>query len=286
MSKPADNPWSWPVRKWHCASGDLAFVDSGGDGCPLLLVHGLPTAKELWFPLIPWLLASDPTLRIIAVDLLGYGASEKPCPGVRHREQAAALDGLRRQLKIPRLTLVAHDLGASVAIDVLGAYAEGIERLVLVSPPVYPDFREPPVVKLLRIPGLGRGLLRIATPLLFDLAIGRGLSHPARLTPRLRRAMLRPYRDSNGRSALHQNLNWGRPAQVFAGYPAIMHNIAVPTLLIQGCDDPYIPIAQVARLHQHIAGSKLLLIADGAHFLPIDTPRAIATALLDFIDRE
>ncbi len=285
MSNPARDPWSWPVCRWSSPSGDLAFVDGGGEGSPLLLVHGLPTAKELWFPVIPWLLAGDPTLRIIAVDLLGYGASEKPSSGVQHRNQAAALDGLRRHLGIPRLTLVAHDLGASVAIDVLGAYAEGIERLVLISPPVYPDFREPPVIKLLRIPGLGRGLLRIATKLLFKLAIGRGLSHPAQLTRRLQRAMLRPYRDSEGRSALRRNLSWGRPAQVFAAYPTIMHRIAIPTLIIQGCDDPYIPIAQVARLHRHIAGSKLLLIADGAHFLPIDTPRAIAIALLDFIDK-
>ncbi len=284
MSNHSIDPWSWPVRRWSSPFGSLAYVDSGGDGSPLLLVHGLPTAKELWYPLIPLLLASDPTLRIIAVDLLGYGASEKPTGGVHHREQAAVLDGLRRHLEIPRLSLVAHDLGASVAIDVLGAYAEGIERLVLMSPPVYPDFREPPVVKLLRIPGLGRGLLRIATPLLFAVAIGRGLSHPARLTRRLRRSMLRPYRGPAGRSALRRNLHWGRPADVFADYPAIMHKIALSTLIIQGCADPYIPIAQVARLHRHIRGSKLLLIADGAHFLPIDTPRAIAAALLDFID--
>jgi pimeloyl-ACP methyl ester carboxylesterase len=276
------DPWSWPVRACASPRGELAFVDSGGDGPALLLVHGLPTAKELWFPVIPHLLAADPSLRILAVDLLGYGASAKPRAAVHHREQAAALDTLRRHLEIDRLTLVAHDLGASVAIDVMGSYAAGVERLVLLSPPVYPDFREPPVVKLLRVPGLGHALLAAGTSLLFTAAMTTGLRHPERLTPRLHRAMVEPYRGAAGKGALRRNLWWGRPTEVFAGYPATIRSITAPTLVIQGCADPYIPIAQVERLHRDIADARLRMIADGAHFLPIDAPQAVADALADF----
>ncbi|MEZ4380420.1 MAG: alpha/beta hydrolase [Nannocystaceae bacterium] len=282
MPVDRSDPWSWPLRTCASARGELAFVDSGGDGPALLLVHGLPTAKELWFPVIPRLVAADPSLRIVAVDLLGYGASAKPTAAVHHREQAAALDALRRHLALDRLTLVAHDLGASVAIDVMASYAAGVERLVLMSPPVYPDFREPPVVKLLRLPGLGHALLAAGTPLLFTAAMHRGLRHRERLTPRLHRAMVEPYRGRAGRAALRRNLWWGRPAEVFAAYPATIRSIAAPTLVLQGCADPYIPIAQVERLRRDVAGARLGMIADGAHFLPIDAPDAVAGALLDF----
>ena len=283
VSPSPRDPWTWPIRSCPTAHGELAYVDSGGNGAPILLVHGLPTAKELWYPVIPRLLAGDPSLRIIAVDLLGYGASAKPSARVHHREQAAALDALRRHLGRPQLTLVAHDLGASVAIDVMAAYPEGVSRLVLISPPVYPDFREPAVVKLLRVPGLGQGLLAVGTSLIFTAAMHRGLSHPQRLTPRLRRAMLSPYRDPDGKAALRRNLWWGRPSEVFAEYPRTIRTIEAPTLIIQGCADPYIPIAQVARLHRDIIGSQLRMIADGAHFLPIDTPAEVASTLLNFL---
>lgn len=283
MSVSPRDPWTWPIHRCPTAHGSLAYVDSGGDGAPLLLVHGLPTAKELWYPVIPRLLAGDPSLRIIAVDLLGYGASAKPSARVHHREQAAALDALRRHLGLPQLTLIAHDLGASVAIDVMGAYAEGVSRLVLMSPPVYPDFREPAIVKLLRIPGLGQTLLAVGTPLLFTAAMHRGLSHPQRLSPRLFRAMVSPYQGLGGRAALRRNLWWGRPSEVFTEYPRTIRTIQRPTLIIHGCADPYIPIAQVARLHRDIIGSTLRLIADAAHFLPIDAPAEVAASLLEFL---
>jgi len=277
------DPWTWPVRACPTAHGELAYVDSGGNGAPVLFVHGLPTGKELWYPVIPRLLAGDPSLRIIAVDLLGYGASAKPTMRIHHREQAAAIDALRDHLGLSQLTLVAHDLGASVAIDVMGAYPERVSRLALMSPPVYPDFREPAIVKLLRIPGLGQGLLRIGTSLLFTAALHRGLSHPERLTPRLCRAMVAPYRGPHGKAALRRNLWWGRPCEVFAEYPQTIRTIEAPTLIIQGCVDPYIPSTQAARLHRDIVGSQLHLIADGAHFLPIDTPAEVAATLLKFL---
>jgi len=278
----ARDPWSWPVRTCPTSLGELAYVDSGGDGAPVLLVHGLPTAKELWYPMIPGLLRGDPTLRIIAADLLGYGGSAKPRRRIPHPGQARALDELRRHLGLPRITLVAHDLGASVAIDVMGAYGPTIERLVLMSPPVYPDFREPPVVKLLRIPGLGQALLAAATPLLFWAAMTKGLAHPERLTSPLRRAFVRPYEGAAGKAALRRNLWWGRPREMFAEYPRIIRTIAAPALIIQGCADPYIPMEQVVRLRRDLRGAQLKLIADGAHFLPIDAPEEIAAALLSF----
>lgn len=278
MSVDPRDPWSWPVHTFESPLGPIAYVDSGGEGSPLLLVHGLPTAKELWFPLIPHL---PPGLRIVALDLLNYGASGKPRRQVHHREQAAIVDALRRHLGLGEVTLIAHDLGASVAIDVMGAHPEGVARLILMSPPVYPEFREPPVVKLLRLPGLGHGLLALATPLLFRAAMGRGLVHRARLTPRIRRAMIDPYRGDKG--ALRRNLWWGRPAEVFAAYPEIIRRIAVPTMIIQGCADPYIPHAQVQRLHQDVAGATVRMIADGAHFLPIDAPEEVAAAIVEHL---
>ncbi len=80
-----------------------------------------------------------------------------------------------------------------------------------------------------------------------------------------------------------RNLRWGRPFRVFRDYPQIIQSITAPTLIIQGRHDPYIPANQVERMHRMIAGSKLVYIEDGSHFLPIDTPEVVAKEVQDFI---
>ena len=69
-----------------------------------------------------------------------------------HKQRADVLDELRSHLKLETFILVAHDLGASVAMDYMGKYGQHVAQLVLMSPPVYPDFQEPRVVKMVRTP--------------------------------------------------------------------------------------------------------------------------------------
>jgi len=281
MSPLALDPWSWIPRRCPTPQGELCYVDSGGDGAPAIFLHGLPTAKELWFPTLA---AIGPQIRAIVPDLLGYGGSERPTRRVHHREQAAAIDALRAHLGLSRVHLIAHDLGASVAIDVLRDYAAAIDRLILISAPVYPDFREPAIVRLLRLPLLGPALLSIGTGLLFQVALRRGQHDPSRLSPRLRAAMVAPYAGAAGRRALRKNLWWGRPAEVFADYPAILRHITAPTLVLHGCDDPYIPIEHARRLAA-LKNFRLTMIPAGSHFLPIDAPEPLAEAILQHLRR-
>ncbi len=279
MTSPWD-PWSWPLRTHRGPHGDLAYVESGGEGPPALFVHGLPTAKELWFPVLA---ALGPRVRAIVPDLIGYGASEKPDRGLHHREQAAALDALRAHLGLDRLALIAHDLGASVAVDYMRDHAAAVDRLCLMSPPIYPDFREPPVVRLLRRPLVGPALLSVGTSSLFTLAMRRGLAHPERLTARLHRAMVAPYAGRGGRRALRRNLWWGRPAEVFADYPAILRGITAPTLVLHGLEDPYIPVEHARRVARDVAGARVIVLDRASHFLPIDAPDEVAAALADHL---
>lgn len=281
MNPIAHDPWSWPPRRCPTPQGELCYVDSGGDGTPALFLHGLPTAKELWFPTLT---ALGPQVRAIVPDLLGYGGSERPARRVHHRDQAAALDALRAHLGLPRVDLVAHDLGASVAVDVMRDYAATIDRLALISAPVYPDFREPAIVRLIRLPLLGPALLALGTGLLFQIALRRGLHDPSRLSPRLRAAMVGPYAGAAGKRALRKNLWWGRPAEVFCDYPAILRGLTAPTLIIHGCDDPYIPIEHARRLGA-LPSARLAMIPAGAHFLPIDAPEQLAELLRQHLRR-
>ena len=251
-------------------------------------MHGLPTAKELFAPLQSFL---DPSLRLIAFDLNDYGQSDKLShirtkmlgAGMSHQQRADVLDELRAHLNLTSFILVTHDLGSSVGVDYMGKYAQYVDKFIISSPPVYPDFVEPPIVKLLRIPYLGELLVRLGKDQLFGIGIRQGLVHKDRFSTELQMAFAAPFSGPEGWAALLRNLRWGRPNAFFTNYPHIIQSINAPTLIIQGRYDPYIPHDQVLRLHHNIPNSKLLFIEDGAHFLPIDTPKQMASAINAFV---
>ncbi len=265
---------------FNSSHGRIQFTDSQNGDHPIIFMHGLPTSKELWQSVLPYL---TPHYRCITFDLNDYGESEKIGRPISHKERSDVLDELRAHLGLSKFILVAHDLGSSVAIDYMGKYGQFVQKLVVMSPPVYPDFKEPAIVKLVRIRGLGELLVRVIRPLLFNIGIKQGLVHKQSFTPTLHHAFASPFADKAGRAALLRNLRWGRPFHVFRDYPQIIQSIAVPTLIIQGRYDPYIPAEQVERMREMVADSKLVTIENGSHFLPIDTPEAVAKEIYRFI---
>jgi 2-hydroxymuconate-semialdehyde hydrolase len=267
------------TRFFRTDRGRLAYTDSDVGEPTVILMHGLPTAKEIFDPVITRL---PPRFRVIAFDLHDYGESDKLHTPMTHVERAAALDALRAHLGVERFVLVAHDLGASVAVDFMGRFGDRVSRLVLMSPPVYPDFNEPKIVDLMRVRGLGSGLLRLAKDALVDGAILYGMAHRDRYTRDIARAIKRAYDGPEGRAALLRNLSWGTPEVTFARYPEILRAIKAPTLILQGARDPYIPRAHAERLALDIRGARLSIIEDGSHFLPMDTPSRIAEEIERF----
>jgi pimeloyl-ACP methyl ester carboxylesterase len=256
--------------------GSIAYTDSQTGELPIIFMHGLPTCKEMFNPVLPHL---PHTIRAITFDLNDYGQSEKIGKPISHKERAAVLDELRAHLGLAQFVLVAHDLGASVAIDYMSKYGSHVSKLVLMSPPVYPDFVEPTIVKITRTPWLGELLVLLLKKPLLTLGIQMGMVNKGNYTMELRHKFATAFSGSAGRKALLRNLRWGRPATMFADYPAIIKNITIPTLVIQGRQDPYIPYDHAVRLANDIPYAQLTSIEDGAHFLPMDTPKAVADAI-------
>ncbi len=268
------------TRFCETARGALAYTDTEVGEVPAIFMHGLPTSKAIFEPMRAWL---DPRFRVITFDLHDYGESQTLRTPTTHVERAQHLDALRAHLGLDRFVLVAHDLGASVAIDYMDQFGERVDKLVIMSPPVYPDFDEPAVVDLVRLPALGTFLLFAAAEQLVDRSVRRGMSRPARYTPAISGALHRAYAGRKGRMALMRNLRWGTPRKTFARYPEIIRAITAPTLVIQGTEDPYIPRSQPERMARDVVGARLQWIEGAAHFLPMDAPRPVAEAIGEFV---
>lgn len=113
--------------------------DRAGTGSPtatVVFVHGIGNTGAAWDSVVADLPHS---VRIITVDLLGFGASPKP-EWLRYnvREQARALRTTLRSLRVHgRLIVVGHSLGTLIAIEYAKRYPHHTSQLILCAPPLY-----------------------------------------------------------------------------------------------------------------------------------------------------
>jgi pimeloyl-ACP methyl ester carboxylesterase len=116
--------------------GQVHFVDSGDPAArPLLLMHQVPRSVDEFAEVIPLL---DEHLRVIAMDLPGYGCSDRPPSQPDIAGYAGTAIALLDHLGLERAALGGHHTGAITAIEAAAAHPERVSHLVL-SGPVYMD---------------------------------------------------------------------------------------------------------------------------------------------------
>src|SRR5450759_4508129 len=127
----APDPNRYPIRRETVRNGvQLAFLHEGVGGFPILLLHGWPETKRIWWRNVAPLAAAG--FEVIAPDLRGYGNSG-PAPddaydAVTHAEDVEAL--VRGVLGHQRCVVCAGDLGGVIAQDLSLRFAGFVERLI------------------------------------------------------------------------------------------------------------------------------------------------------------
>ncbi|MEW9918645.1 alpha/beta fold hydrolase [Marimonas sp. MJW-29] len=111
-------------------NGQRIAYARGGDGPPVLLLHGFPQTHAMWHAVGP-ALAKDFT--VVAADLRGYGASSKPAGAENYsfRHMAADQVALMRHLGVDRFHLVGHDRGARTAHRLALDHPQAVASLTL-----------------------------------------------------------------------------------------------------------------------------------------------------------
>ncbi len=112
------------------ANGIRQHYVEAGDGPTVVLLHGFPETYYAWRHQIP-VLAQH--FRVIAPDLRGYGATDKPAAGYDKRTMANDLLALLDKLNIDRIALVGHDRGARVATRFAKDHPHRLDRLVVMD---------------------------------------------------------------------------------------------------------------------------------------------------------
>ncbi len=267
----------------------LCYQDAGpADGPVVVLVHGLVSDSSTWQPAISALAARG--LRVIAPDLLGHGASDKP-PGTPATYSldgfASSLRDLLVALDVPRATLVGHSLGGAIAMHFAYHYPAHAERLVLVASG-----------------GLGKGVhpvLRAAalpgSSLLLRLTVNRATLGLARWLRLHRVLRVPPHVVSNlhrafgglaipaGRAAFLATLRSVIAPSGQRGSMIEMRYLGdhVPTLIVWSEHDHVIPVTHARALHEHLPSSRLAVFPGASHQPHCRYADRFAATVADFV---
>lgn len=113
--------------------GDLQVAEHGSrDGSPIVLIHCYTCAMDWWDGMVPLLESGH---RVITVDLLGHGGSEKPGDGYTPQNQAKVVAESLERLQVRGATVVGHSLGGSVVVALSEQKPELVARPVIIDMP-------------------------------------------------------------------------------------------------------------------------------------------------------
>lgn len=267
--------------------GDRVAYRVAGHGPVLLLVHGMAGSSLTWSHVMP---ALAERFTVLAPDLLGQGESDKPRGEYSLGAHANTLRDLLDALGYERVTVIGQSLGGGVAMQFAYQFPERCERLVLVDSGGLG--REVTFyLRMLTIPGFESVFPLFCTPRLRDAGsrvagwLGRA---GVRSTP-ARQEVWRSYAslaDAASRRAFFRSLRdvIDFSGQAVSALSRLSRAAQLPTLIVWGARDPFIPVSHALVAHRAIPGSRLEIFDGVGHYPHCEAPERFVEVVVDFID--
>jgi pimeloyl-ACP methyl ester carboxylesterase len=266
----------------------LAYREAGSPHSEaVVLVHGYPANHRSWRHQIPVLAQ---THRVLALDLVGWGDSERPRSlAFDYDTEVARLGRALDALGLNQINLFGHDYGGFVSLGFAQRYAERVQRLAILNSRAQGTFvlRWYAAFGLVGLMGRTPGVRRLAALLPLGTMNRRGLAalvNDGTVDP----ALLDNY---VGWMGSREGARW--LLHFFADYsvrrrPELrdgLSRIGCPTAVIWGRRDAYLSTAIAQELARNIPRAELTLIDDAGHFVMEQRPAAVSDALVRLLDR-
>ena len=274
------------------ASGRTASVDGThvwyrveGRGPWLVCFHGFPTSSWDWHLLLPLL---TPHFRVLIFDFPGYGLSEKsPDRDYSLLRQMDAVEALLQLLNISEFDLLAHDMGASVACELLYRLEESLtslklRSLTLLNAGIYMDMHQPlPTQRLLRTPVLGTLFARLSSYRIFRFQYPNVYANPDDFAEEHYRQQWVLILYNNGRQTLAKVAGYMKErVRNEKRWLDPLHRAKLPIKLIWGQLDPIAVHAIAKKLQLRNPRISLKTLDDVGHYPQLEAADQVVIAML------
>ena len=261
--------------------GAALCVERYGQGAPpLVLLHGFGTSSFYWRAVAP-ILARIP-LTIFAIDLLGYGDSDRP----RDRSfdsdaQADALEAAFTELRIPRAPVAGNDIGGNAALALARTRPDRVESLILINTIVEGSLDHEPLREMRR--STARYAVRLArsitgaAPLLRPY-LEQGVTEPAHMPEPLVARYLAPYVGHDGADHL---IGLARIVAGETWEPEWLARVDAPVSYIWGEQADTLDARIVERGLGRFQRGRLMSFADAGRLVAEDVPDRLAGAIAE-----
>jgi pimeloyl-ACP methyl ester carboxylesterase len=248
------------VKQVAIAGVPVSYFDSGGDGAPVVLLHGWGLSAASWRPVTDRL--REGAWRLIVPDLPGFGASPMFPHPARLSDYSRLVASLVRQLNLAEVALVGHSFGGRIAMQLAAEQPALVRQVVLVDSA-----------------GVRRRTVRLRLTALVARAL-RPLFRPAAMAGLRRRIyrwldaddyVSRPELTATFRSIINEDLT------------PLLPRIGQPTLMLWGERDLVTPLDDARRMLAALPNARLSVLAGAGHVPFHEQPEAFAAQLKAFL---
>ena len=269
--QPADGePYT---LRWH-------YVEAG-KGEPIVFLHGLP---ESWYSWHYQLESLQSDYHVIAIDLKGYGQSDKSDGNYHPSNVADEILALLDKVGVKQFNLVTHDWGTAIGDYLAGEHPDRIIRFVRMQAPLLKaDPNNHPQFALFVDQDFARKLLSEADRFVRGVYASRTVQKVpeediTRIIEEFSRegvaeAVPRYFRDFFGSPSASE------------GRPALFPAMDFPVLLLQADRDPAQPLWYFDGGTDLFPNATLQLVKDSGHFSELEQPQAVSLAIRDFLQK-
>jgi pimeloyl-ACP methyl ester carboxylesterase len=268
------------------SAGDVQVVDEGPtaggrQGPPIVLLHCYSCSLQWWDRLAPLLSERH---RVVRLDLLGHGGSEKPESGYSMEEQGALVAEALNRLEVEGATVVGHSMGATVATALAAESSELVDRLVVVDQAPDNSFGGLPfIARLAYIPVLGQLLDRItpdfavkdgyADAFAPDYDLESGFENPDQVVDDFNAMTYTSFDDSaDGEDEYVEEIPLDDR----------ITNAAIPLLVIFGDEEQIYDTDEAVAAYEDVPGVRTAIVEGAGHSPNVERPEETARLILEF----
>lgn len=282
------------LADWRNAGQDFSFNGHGirywtaGQGEPLLLIHGFPTASWDWHYL--WAALAE-RYQVIACDMLGFGDSAKPRGHAYSLlEQADLQQALLAHLGVDKpLHVLAHDYGDSVAQELLARHQDGriaLASCVLLNGGLFPETHHPVLVQKLLLSPIGPLIGRLFNRQKLAQSFAKVFGPQTQPSQSELDDFWSLIAANNGPAVMHRLIRYmPERRDNRERWVAAMQATAVPMRVIDGAVDPISGAHMVARYRELIAKPDTVLLEGIGHYPQTEAPDQVLAHYLQFRQR-